>query len=457
MKISSAPGAGRPGALSRHPSLLVVAVAGGAVVAEGLVPLLQGRGEALRAHLLDEDLEARLLGAQRAELGAGADGRPQAHDVHRPVDGPLVELDDVGGQQRDALGHLQHLVVELLQRERPVGPAEAHRLGARERVAGDHHLHGGPHADEPGVEVHVGHAEAHRRVAHLGVLGHVDEVAAGGELAAAGQAVAVHLGDHRLGQVPDAHPRLGDVAGPVALAARGEVRHVEALVAAAEVVARRRSTVPAPRTIDTRTRGRRRRPAARSIRSPRSGWFRALRFSGRLRVIRRTPGRRVVDEDERVLAGPRSGGPRRCRAMASSPYGRRSLDRLRVHVAGQPVEGLVGYRVDGRVHLVDRRPDLRGQRRRARRGRSRRAWRRCRRGSCASRPRARRANRARRCSRVYGYGALVVRVVAAPHEPVDADRCGGPRRRPGRGWLTPIQQFWWKYSVASRGSTCSSL
>ena len=110
-----------------------------------------------------------------------------------------------------------------------------------DRVAGDHHLHGRPHPEEPGVELHVGHAEAHRRVAHLGVLGHVDEVATGGQLAAAGQAVAVHLGDHRLGQVPDPHPRLGDVAGPVPLAGGGEVRHLEALVPAARGRSRPRS------------------------------------------------------------------------------------------------------------------------------------------------------------------------------------------------------------------------
>ena len=89
------------------------------------------------------------------------------------------------------------------------------------------------------MEVHVGHAEAHGRVAHLRVVGHVDEVAAGGELASAGQAVAVHLRDDRLGHVPDAHPGVGHVARPLTLAGRGVVRVLEALVAAAEVVARR--------------------------------------------------------------------------------------------------------------------------------------------------------------------------------------------------------------------------
>src|SRR4029453_13794361 len=89
----------------------------------------------------------------------------------------------------------------------------------------------------PRVEVHVGHAEAHGRVADLGVVGDVHEVAAGRQLAAPGQAVAVHLGDLRLGQVPDVHPALGHVAGPRTGPARRVEGHLEALVPTAEVVA----------------------------------------------------------------------------------------------------------------------------------------------------------------------------------------------------------------------------
>ena len=139
-------------------------------------------------------------------------------------------------------------------------------LDAVDRVAGEHHLHRLAHAEEPRVEVHVGHAEAHRGIAHLRVLGDVDEVAAGGELAAAGEAVAVHLGDHRLGQVPDAHPALGDVAGPVAVAARRVDGQVVALVAAAEVVARGEATGRRRARSARARRGRRRRRAARRAR-----------------------------------------------------------------------------------------------------------------------------------------------------------------------------------------------
>ena len=102
------------------------------------------------------------------------------------------------------------------------------------------------------MELHVGHPEADRGVAHPRVRGHVDEVAPGGQLAAAGQAVAVHLRDHGLLQVPDPHPGLGDVAGPVPLAGRGEVGVVVALVAAAEVVPGReaRARTPHDRHVD---------------------------------------------------------------------------------------------------------------------------------------------------------------------------------------------------------------
>ena len=63
-----------------------------------------------------------------------------------------------------------------------------------------------------------------------------------------------------------------------------------ALVAAAEVVAGGEAGAGAAHD---RARGRRRRASAAcraSMSSPRSGWLSALRFSGRLRVMRRTPG-----------------------------------------------------------------------------------------------------------------------------------------------------------------------
>ena len=85
--------------------------------------------------------------------------------------------------------------------------------------------------------MHVRNAEPHGGVAHLRVLGNEDQVAAGGELTPSGQAVPVHLGDHRLGQIPDTHPAVRDVPRPGTLAGRSEVRQVEALVPVRQVVA----------------------------------------------------------------------------------------------------------------------------------------------------------------------------------------------------------------------------
>ena len=106
-------------------------------------------------------------------------------------------------------------VVELVGREGPVGEPRRDRLGAGHRVAGQHRLHRPPQAEQPRVPRHVGRAhQAHGRVADLRVLGDVDEVAGRGQLGAAGQAVAVHLGDERRGHVHHLEPALEDVAGP---------------------------------------------------------------------------------------------------------------------------------------------------------------------------------------------------------------------------------------------------
>ena len=100
----------------------------------------------------------------------------------------------------------------------------------------------------------------------------------------------MHLRDHRLGEIPDAHPALGDVARPRAFAARRVVRHLVALVAAAEVVAGRERR---SRAADDRHRDvgilRRARAACRGSRRA-AGGSRLLRFSGRFIVMRRTRG-----------------------------------------------------------------------------------------------------------------------------------------------------------------------
>ena len=97
------------------------------------------------------------------------------------------------------------------------------------------------------MELVVGRAhEARGRVADLRVLGDVDEIAARRELAAPGQAVAVHLGDDGLGEVPDPEPAVDDVARPLSRAARRVVRLVDGIVRA-EIVARAEGRSRAPK------------------------------------------------------------------------------------------------------------------------------------------------------------------------------------------------------------------
>ena len=68
-------------------------------------------------------------------------------------------------------------------------------------------LHRGPHAEQPGVELVVGRAhQPRRRIPNLRVLGDVDEITAGRQLASAGEAVSVDLRDDRLREVPDPEP-----------------------------------------------------------------------------------------------------------------------------------------------------------------------------------------------------------------------------------------------------------
>jgi hypothetical protein len=71
-------------------------------------------------------------------LGAGTDGRAQAHDLHRPVHAALVDGRELGGQLGHPLGHRQHLGLELLEREGSRGPALLGGLTAAQRVAGEH-------------------------------------------------------------------------------------------------------------------------------------------------------------------------------------------------------------------------------------------------------------------------------------------------------------------------------
>ena len=154
--------------------------------------------------------------------------------------------------------------------------------------------------DHPRVVLHVGRAEPNRRVADPRVFGDVHDVAPGRELAPAREAVAVHLRDHRLGEVPDAHPVPGDLALELAFARREPVGGRAGVVGIpAEVVAGREAL-----------------PGAADDRHPHVGVGvgfpqgeddlasqRGVERVALLRPVQRDAphhGRRVVDEDHRV-------------------------------------------------------------------------------------------------------------------------------------------------------------
>ena len=97
-------------------------------------------------------------------------------------------------------------LLQLGERHRLVDQAGLHRLGPAQRLAGE------PVPLDPGqpepVDPHPRQVGApHARVggADSRVLGGDDDVGAEGEVAAAADAPAVHLGDHRLRRPPDAH------------------------------------------------------------------------------------------------------------------------------------------------------------------------------------------------------------------------------------------------------------
>ena len=228
---------------------------------------------------------------------------------------------------------------ELVGRERLVGPTRAAASTPEIESPVSIISMRGAHAEEPRVELHVGRAEAHRGVADLGVLGDVDEVAAGGELAAAGEAVAVHLRDDRLGQIPDAHPAVGDVTRPLALAPGGVVRQLVALVAAAEVVARGEARAGAADDRDAHV--------VVGVGGPQ-----LLEELAPQRMVQRVA---LLGPVERDAADLRRGFVDEDQFAHLIALGSMSV--------GQSLQRLVRNRVDRLRHLFDRRPELRGERR----------------------------------------------------------------------------------------------
>ena len=257
--------------------------------------------------------------AQGVQVGARPDPGPHAHGLHLPVDQALVQLGQLRVDLGDPLRHGQDLGLQLLGLEGPVGEAEADGLESVEGVAGEHELHGRPHADDPGVVLVVGRAHRpHRRIADLRVLGDVDEVTCDGELRAPGQAPAVDLGDDGLGHVPHAEAALDDVPGPLALAA-GRVERQGA--DPGEVVARREAGARAPQDDDPHRRILVRRLKGRE-QLPAQGVGEGVALLGPVQGQAPDVRRRIIDQEDGLVGhvvSPRGGlQPRRGGAPGTS-------------------------------------------------------------------------------------------------------------------------------------------
>ena len=121
---------------------------------------------------------------ERLELRAGADGGTRAPHVEGPVHAALVDLREVARHAGDPSGDRQdrRRRARSTGNERLAKPIATASI-ARDRVAGEDELHGAAEAEQHGVVLPVRRAHhAHDRIADLGVVGDVDEVAGRREL-----------------------------------------------------------------------------------------------------------------------------------------------------------------------------------------------------------------------------------------------------------------------------------
>lgn len=147
---------------------------------------------------------------------------------------------------RRTLGERQRRLLQLGERKRARGKARFGGLDSAHRIAGQHQFHGAAHADQPRMKLHVGRAhQPHRRIADLRILGDEHHVAGGGELRAAGKAIAMHLRDHRLGEIPDREPAVHHMARPLSGTASGVIGLAGAVVGRQIVPCRKRRARPA--------------------------------------------------------------------------------------------------------------------------------------------------------------------------------------------------------------------
>ena len=143
-------------------------------------------------------------------------GRGEAHVLVGLVDDELHRRQLRGGDARRARAAVSRdLVLEPLERHRPLISSTSAASTPGQRLAGQRVLLGLGQA-EP-VDPHAGQVGApHPRVGRADprVLAGDHEVGAEREVAAAADAPAVDLGDHRLRRAPDAHELLGRRRAP---------------------------------------------------------------------------------------------------------------------------------------------------------------------------------------------------------------------------------------------------
>ena len=191
---------------------------------------------------------------ERVQISRGAQTVADAHGLHRAMHDALVQRLQVGRHLRHARCLFEHGRIELVDRERAVREAGGDGLRSAHRVARQHRLHRSAHAQQPRLPRHVGAGhQAHRRVADLSVLRHVDQVARARQLGAAGEAEAVHLGDDRRGHVPHLEPAGDDVPCPCSVSSAHRPRQRLGRVLG-EVVARAEAAAGAAHDHDVHVR-----------------------------------------------------------------------------------------------------------------------------------------------------------------------------------------------------------
>ena len=132
---------------------------------------------------------------------------PPALRVLGLVDRGLGELQRIGIALGDPLGQRHRLLFESIPRHHTIDQARLLGVGGADEIAGEQVFLGLARAEVPRHReiLHVAAAPLHGAVSELGVLARDDDVAGRGDHHPAHDAVALDLGDGRLGQVAPAH------------------------------------------------------------------------------------------------------------------------------------------------------------------------------------------------------------------------------------------------------------